>query len=86
MNKEICWAPERASTAKIAAADKLRPDIEAFIASGGQIRQIPNGMSGNDNRSFGSSEYARLADKNNKRGKPSKKAWQDVSSLFGGER
>ena len=79
MNKEICWAPERATRAKQAEAAELRAKIEAHIASGGSYTKVPSGVSGNDNQS---SEYKRLADKNNPRGKPSKRSRQELSNMM----
>ena len=82
MNKEICWAPERATRAKQAEAAELRAKIEAHIAAGGSYTKVPAGVSGNDNRSAQSAEYKRLADKKNPRGKPSKRQRQDLSNMM----
>ena len=80
MNKEICWAPERPNRAKEAEAAKLRADIEAYLAAGGEIEQVPNGVGANDNRSPASAEYKRISDK--QRGKPSQKQRQDLANMM----
>ena len=66
MDKEICWAPERATRAKRSEAAELRARVEAHIAAGGSYTVVPPGVSGSDNPGV-SADYRRRADKLKKR-------------------